>query len=199
MSRTAALMLALAVLAAGVLAAGSSGAGRSSGSVRVSRSSSALFAHALADALASQMKRGQYIIVPCRPADPIVGIWLKETKAYIPKRYPRMQLAGVVYGGTGNGDSGTLVLSPLLKAHPDLRGLIFLCQAESDAGPPQLIKAHLVGKVFTVGQEQPCPPLNSADAWNVRRADEEIVCNGNPPGSIAPLTITRANVSKYTG
>jgi hypothetical protein len=200
MNRTIALMLALVVLAAGVLAAASSGAGRSPGSVRVSQSSSAQFAHALADALASQMKgRGQYIIVPCRPANPIVGTWLQETKAYIPKRYPRMQLDGVVYGGTGNFVAGTLPLGPTLKAHPDLRGLIFLCQAESVTGPPQLVKAHLVGKVFTAGQDQPCPPLDPQVTWNIRHGAEEIICDGNPEGSTAPITITKTNLSKYTG
>jgi hypothetical protein len=200
MSRTIALVLALAVLASGVLAAGSSGAGRSPGSVRAGQPNPALFAHALADALASQMKgHGPYIIVPCRPNETeLVHIWLKETQAYISKRYPRMQLAAVVWGGTGNFVAGTLPLGPVLKAHPGLRGLIFLCQAESDTGPPQLVAAHLVGKVFTVGQEQPCPPLNSAEAWNVRHGGEEIVCDGNPPGSIAPITITKANLSKYT-
>ena len=201
MNKTIALMLALAVVAAGVLAAGSSGAGRSPGSVRVSQPNPALFAHALADALASQMKgRGQYIIVPCRPNETeLVHIWLKETKAYIPQRYPRMQLAGVVWGGTGNDAAGTLVLGPTLKAHPNLRGLIFLCQSESFTGPPQLVKAHLVGKVFTAGQDQPCPPLDSAVAWNVRHGAEDVICDGWPSGTIAPSTITKANLSKYTG
>ena len=193
-------MLPLAVLAAAVLAAGPSGAQRSPGSVQVSQPNPALFAHALADALASQMKqRGQYIIVPCRPANPIVGTWLKETKAYIAKRYPRMQLAGDVYGGTGNGPAGTLVLSPVLKTHPDLRGLLFLCQGESWTGPPQVIQAHKLGKVFTAGQDQPCPPLDSAVAWNVRHGAEEIICDGKPSGTIAPITITKANLNKYTG
>jgi ABC-type sugar transport system substrate-binding protein len=201
MSKTIALMLALAVLAAGVLAAGSSGAGSSPGSVRVSEPDPALFAHALADALASQMKgRGQYIIVPCKPANPIVGTWLQDTKAYIPQRYPRMQLGGVVVGSSiGNDAAGTLVLGPTLKAHPHLRGLIFLCQSESFTGPPQLVKAHLVGKVFTAGQDQPCPPLDSAVAWNVRHGAEEIICDGKPSGTIAPITITKANLDKYTG
>jgi hypothetical protein len=201
MTKTVALTLALAVLAAGVLATGSSGAGRSPGSVWVSKANPALFAHALADALASQMKgRGPYIIVPCRPNETeLVHIWLKETKAYISKRYPRMQLAGVVWGGTGNFVAGTLPLGPVLKAHPGLRGLIFLCQGESWTGPPQLVKAHLVGKVFTAGQDQPCPPLDPQVAWNIRHGAEEIICDGRPSGSIAPITITKANLSKYTG
>ena len=58
------------------------------------------------------------MIVSCRPAESIVGTWLKATEVYIPRHYPRMQRAGVVYGGTGNGAAGTLVLRPLLRAHP---------------------------------------------------------------------------------
>ncbi len=106
------------------------------------------------------------MIVPCRPAESIVGTWLKATEAYVPRRYPHMHRDAVVYGGTGNGDAGTLVLSPLLRAHPQLRGLIFLCPSEAYTGPPQLIKAHKVGKVFTAGNGGGCPPLYSAYAWN---------------------------------
>jgi ABC-type sugar transport system substrate-binding protein len=151
------------------------------GSVWVSQSAPEQYAHALVDALASQMhRRGRYVIVPCRPAETIVATWLKATEAYTPRRYPNMQRVGVVYGGTGNGDAGTLVLAPLLRAHPQLRGLIFLCPSESYTGPPQLVKAHKVGEVFSAGNGADCPPLYSAYAWNVRRGAEEIVCAGDP-------------------
>jgi ABC-type sugar transport system substrate-binding protein len=152
-----------------------------SGSVWVSQSSPAQFADALADALASQMKqRGEYVIVSCRPAESIVGTWLKAAEAYIPHRYPQMHRDAVVYGGTGNGAEGTLVLKPLLKAHPRLRGLIFLCPSETYTGPPQLIQAHKVGKIFTVANSGGCPPLSGALARYVRRGATEIVCAGDP-------------------
>jgi ABC-type sugar transport system substrate-binding protein len=163
------------------------------GSVWVSQSSPAQYAHALADALASQMKeRGQYVIVPCRPAESIVGTWLKAAKAYIPRRYPRMHRVGVVYGGLGNGAAGTLVLRPVLRAHPHLRGLIFLCPSESYTGPQQLVRADKVGKVFTAGNGDGCPPLYIAYANSVRAGSAEMVCAGDPT-NLGYLTIWAAD------
>jgi ABC-type sugar transport system substrate-binding protein len=150
------------------------------GSVWVTPSSSAQYAHALADALATQMRqRGQFVIIPCRPAQSIVDTWLKETKFYIRRRYPRMSRVGVVYGGVGNGAAGTLVLHPLLKEHPHLRGLIFLCQSETFTGPPQLVRAHKVGRIFSAGNGNPCPPLYVTLASSVRAGSAEIVCAGD--------------------
>lgn len=214
------------------------------GSVWISQSSPAQYAHAFADALASQMRqRGQYIIVPCTPHEPIVDTWLASIKTYVQHRYPRMHRVGVVYSGDGNDAAGTLVLRPLLRAHPHLRGLIFLCQGASYTGPPQLIQAHKVGKVFSAGNGigYACPPVDEPWLTSVRLGAEEIVCPGDPAklgyltvwaadhlaggqtfasgsydvggpvGTVRyfsqneelrlgqPLTITKANLVKYTG
>lgn len=214
------------------------------GSVWVNQSSPAQYAHALADALASQVdERGQYIVVPCRPAESIVQTWLKAITSYVPRRYPRMHRIGIVYGGTGNGAAGTLVLRPLLRKYPHLRGFIFLCPSESYTGPPQLAHAHKIGKVFSAGNGADCPPLYVAYANSVRAGTAEMVCAGDPthlgyltiwaadhlaaahvltftPGSYdvggtvgtvhylsqneelrlgKPLTITKANLARYTG
>jgi len=151
------------------------------GSVWVSQSGTTQYAHALADALASQMnERGQYVIVACRPSFHIVTTWLKAAKAYIPRRYPRMHRVGVVYGGTGNGPAGTLELRYVLKPHPHLRGLIFLCPSESYTGPPQLVRVHKVGKVFSAGNGGDCPPLYITLAKSVLRGSAEMVCAGDP-------------------
>ena len=163
------------------------------GSVWVNLSGPAQYAHALADALASQMnERGQYLIVPCRPAESIVQTWLKAVKAYVPRRYPRMHRVGIVYGGTGNGAAGTLVLRPLLKKYPHLRGFIFLCPSESYTGPPQLAHAHLIGKVFSAGNGDGCPPLYVAYANSVRAGSAEMVCAGDP-NHLGYLTIWAAD------
>jgi ABC-type sugar transport system substrate-binding protein len=163
------------------------------GSVWVNLSGPAQYAHALADALASQMnERGQYLIVPCRPAESIVQTWLKAVKAYVPRRYPRMHRVGIVYGGTGNGAAGTLVLRPLLKKYPHLRGFIFLCPGESYTGPPQLAHAHLIGKVFSAGNGDGCPPLYIAYANSVRAGSAEMVCAGDP-NHLGYLTIWAAD------
>jgi ABC-type sugar transport system substrate-binding protein len=163
------------------------------GSVWVNQSSPAQYAHALADALASQTRdRGQYVIVPCRPAESIVKTWLKAVETYIPGRYPRMRQAGVVYGGTGNGPAGTLVLRPLLRKYPHLRGFIFLCPSESYTGPPQLAHAHLIGKVFSAGNGADCPPLYVAYANSVLAGSAEMVCGGDP-AHLGYLTIWAAD------
>jgi ABC-type sugar transport system substrate-binding protein len=152
------------------------------GSVWVSSSTSAQFAHALADAVASQIgRRGTYVIVSCSPADPIVASWQKTIKTYVRHRYSRMHLAGVVTGGDGNGPAGSLLLRPLLRKHPHVRGLIFLCQDEAYNGPPQLIHLHEVGKVFSSGNGNSyAPPVVEPWATSVQSGAEEIVTTTDP-------------------
>jgi ABC-type sugar transport system substrate-binding protein len=164
------------------------------GSVWVNPSSPAQYAHALADSLASQMKRrGEYVIVPCRPANPIVGTDVTLIKAYVQHRYPRMHRIGVVYGADGNGPAGSLLLRPLLRKHPHLRGLIFLCQDEAYNGPPQLIHVHKAGKVFSAGNGYSyAPPVVEPWLTSVRLGVEEIVIPGDP-AKLGYLTIWAAD------
>jgi rhamnose transport system substrate-binding protein len=151
------------------------------GTTWVSQSSTTGYARGLADALASQMRdRGAFIIVPCQPADAIVYTWLQVAKKYIRHRYPHMRRVGVIYGGTGNGVRGTLRLLPLLRKHPHLRGLLFLCPSESYTGPPQLVQAGKVGKVFSAGNGADCPPLYVAYADSVLAGAAQMVCSGDP-------------------
>ncbi len=152
------------------------------GSLFVPQSAPAQYAQALADALAAQMRgKGQYAIVPCRPAEPIVQTWLKAIESYVPRRYPRMTRVAIVYGDTGNGDADTNLVSKLIKRHPKLRGMINLCPGEAVILPQQVIKAHKVGKVFSAGNGALCPPLD-VDYFlrYVRLGAEEIVCAGDP-------------------
>jgi ABC-type sugar transport system substrate-binding protein len=156
--------------------------GRYSNAVWVNPSSPAEYAHALADSLALQMqRRGQYVIVPCRPANPIVGTYLKLIERYLQQRYPRMHRIGVVYGADGNGPAGSLLLRPLLRKQPNLRGLIFLCQDEAYNGPPQLIHLHKAGKIFSAGNGSfYAPPVVEPWRTSVRRGVEEIVVPSDP-------------------
>src|SRR5438105_2574901 len=118
-------------------------------SVWVNQTGSTEYAQALADALAAQTGgKGQYAIVPCRPANPIVQTWLKAIKAYIPTQYPRMKRVAVVYGDDSGGPHETAMFRHLIKAHPHLRGLIALCQTEAFVVPQAIIQARKVGKVF---------------------------------------------------
>ena len=167
---------------------------RYAGSLWVSPSSPAQYARAFADALASQMKqRGQFVIVPCAPANPIVGTLLKSIKAYVKHRYPRMHRIRTVVGGDGNGPAGSLLLRPLLRKHPHLRGLIFLCQDEAYNGPPQLIKLNKAGKVFSVGNgETYAPPVTDPWLTSVQRGVEQIVIPGDP-AKLGYLAVWAAN------
>jgi len=149
----------------------------------VSHSTPDQYAQALADALSSQMgERGQYAIVACAPHTSIVPIWLKDVEAYVLQRYPRMKRVAVAYGDTGNGDDPVEahMLRRLTKRHPHLRGLIFLCPAESSNVPPQIVRAHKVGKIFSAGNGGDCPPLYISWVRNVRHGAEEVVCAGDP-------------------
>ena len=169
---------------------------RSPGSVWVNQASPAQFAQALADALASQMnQQGQFVIVSClrsAGAYRIVGTYLKLTKAYIQRRYPRMHRVGVAYGDTGNGDVDTHLFNRLMRAHPHLRGLIFLCPGEAYNQPPLLVQAHKVGEVFTAGNGGDCPPLDDNYLTSVRLGAEEIVCPGDP-AKLGYLTVWAAD------
>jgi ABC-type sugar transport system substrate-binding protein len=165
----------------------------SPGSVWANQSSPAQFAQALADALTSQLQQtGQFVIVSCRPAESIVGTELKLTKAYIQRRYPQMQRVGVAYGDLGNGTVDTDLFNRLMLAHPQLRGLIFLCPGEAYNQPPLLVQAHEVGKVFTAGNGGACPPLDDPYLTSVRLGAEEIVCPGDP-AKLGYLTVWAAN------
>ena len=169
---------------------------RSPGSVWVSQAGPAQFAQTLADALASQMnQQGQFVIVSClrsAGAYAIVGTWLKSTKSYIQRRYPQMQRVGVAYGDLGNGDVDTHLFNRLMRAHPQLRGLIFLCPGEAYNQPPLLVQAHKVGQVFTAGNAGDCPPLDDPDLTSVRLGAEEIVCPGDP-AKLGYLTVWAAD------
>jgi ABC-type sugar transport system substrate-binding protein len=174
--------------------------GRDPGSLWVSESSSTQFTHSLADALASQMKqRGKFVIVSCRAAKTsalshVVGAWLKKTKTYFQRRYPRMRRVGIAYGPA----HGTIELRSVLRQHPRLRGLDFLCPGDALFGPPQLIRAHKVGKVFSAGNGGgSCPPLGvsfskGSYADSVRAGAMEIVCPRNPT-KLGYLTVWAAD------
>jgi hypothetical protein len=121
-----------------------------------------------------------------------------------------MRRVGVVYGADGNGPAGSLLLRPLLRKHPYLRGLIFLCQDEAYNGPPQLIHLHKVGKVFSSGNgSYYAPPVVEPWLTSVRLGVEEIVIPDDPaklgispsgPPTISPqATLSRPEGSPSVG
>lgn len=167
------------------------------GSLWVSQSTPEQYAQATADALASQMgERGQYAIVDCNPggggAEPVVQTWRKDIEAYVPRRYPAMKKVAVAWGDTGNGTADYNLVRRLTKRHRHLRGMIFLCPGESYLLPPQVVRAHKVGKIFSVGNGGDCPPLYIDLARLVEVGAEEIVCGGDPV-KLGYLTIWAAD------
>lgn len=169
---------------------------RAPGSLWISPFSQAQFAHALGDALASQMdQRGRFVIVSClrsAGANPVVRTWLQATEAYMPRRYPRMHRVGVAYGDLGNGTVDTHMFRRLTQKYSHLRGLIFLCPGESYIVPEQLIQANEVGKVFSSGNGGDCPPVEEPFRTYVQSGAEEIVCQGDPT-QLGYLTVWAAD------
>jgi rhamnose transport system substrate-binding protein len=154
---------------------------RYANSVWVSQSSLGQYARALADDLAAQMgNRGRYVLVSCYQGDANVQTWLRVLKHYMPRRYRHMHRVGVAYGDTGDGNVDKHLFRRLLRAHPHLRGLIFLCPGDASFVPPHIVQAHQVGKVFSVGNGGDCPPLYIDWARSVQAGAEEAVCAGDP-------------------
>jgi rhamnose transport system substrate-binding protein len=152
-------------------------------SVWVNLSSATESAHGLADALAAQMgEKGRYVIVPCRPAYPIVQTWLRAVKAYIPARYPHMKRVAIVYGDDTGGGGETAMFARFIKKHRRVRGLIALCPTEAFVVPRAITHARKVGKVFASGNggDYAYAPIDPELAKYVRSGAEELVSAGDP-------------------
>jgi ABC-type sugar transport system substrate-binding protein len=180
--------------AAGIATLSFGGPIAGSGSISVTDSGTTEYAQAISDALAAQMGgKGQYAIVPCRPANPIVQTWLKAVKGYIPRKYSGMKRIAVVYGDDSGSPQETATFKHLIRAHPQLRGLLPLCQTEAFIVPQAIIQTHKVGKVFAAGDADGyCVPVDPQLAGYVRRGAEEIVCGGDP-AKLGYLTVWGAD------
>lgn len=152
-------------------------------SVWVNLSSATEFAQALGDALAAQMgAKGGYVIVPCRPAYPIVQTWLRTVKAYMPAQYPHMKRVAIVYGNDAGDAAETAMFAHFIKKHRGVRGLIALCPTEAFVVPRAIIQARKVGKVFASGNggDYAYAPVDPELVKGVRRGVEELVSSGDP-------------------
>ena len=168
--------------AAGIAALSVEQAVPGSGSVWVNQSGAAQYAHALADALATQIgRKGQYAIVGQQGQFPIANQWQRLIKSYVAKQYPRMKLIKVVRG-TGAGDEGEVAtVKQFMAAHPKLRGLVGVTPTEGYMVAEAIIQAHKIGKVFASGNGGDCPPVADPLLRSfVRRGAEQLVCAGDP-------------------
>lgn len=120
--------------------------------VWVSQCSSADYAHALADALASQVRaKGEYGILEQQDEYPGADTWGKIVMNYVRKTYPRMKLAGVVRG-TGAGDQTEVdSVKAFMAAHPNLKGLIGITPTEAYMAAEAITQAGRIGQVLSAG------------------------------------------------
>jgi len=118
----------------------------------VNYSGTVAFAHALADALASQIdKKGEYVILDEQGEFPIAHTWAKDVAAYIAKAYPNMKSDGL-QTETGAGDQTEVdSVKSFMSAHPNLKGLIGITPTETYMAAEAITQAGRIGQVFSAG------------------------------------------------
>jgi len=118
----------------------------------VNYSGTVAFAHALADALASQIdKKGEYAILDEQGEFPIAHTWAKDVAAYIAKAYPNMKSDGL-QTETGAGDQTEVdSVKSFMSAHPNLKGLIGITPTETYMAAEAITQAGRIGQIFSAG------------------------------------------------
>jgi rhamnose transport system substrate-binding protein len=118
----------------------------------VNYSSTAAFARALADSLASQIdKKGEYAILDEQGEFPIAHTWAMEVAAYIAKAYPNMKSDGL-QTETGAGDQAEVdSVKSFMSAHPNLKGLISITPTEAYMAAEAITQAGRIGQIFSAG------------------------------------------------
>jgi rhamnose transport system substrate-binding protein len=146
----------------------------------VNYSSTAAFARALADALASQIdKKGEYAILDEQGEFPIAHTWAKEVAAYIAKAYPNMKSDGL-QTETGAGDQAEVdSVKSFMSAHPNLKGLIGIAPTETYMAAEAIQQAGRIGQVFSAGNGGGDFKGTPLVGW-VRSGAVEDVVVGNP-------------------
>ena len=118
----------------------------------VNYSGTVAYAHALADALASQIdKKGEYAILDEQGEYPIAHTWAKDVAAYIAKAYPNMKSDGL-QTETGAGDQTEVdSIKSFMSAHPNLKGLIGITPTETYMAAEAITQAGRIGQIFSAG------------------------------------------------
>ena len=157
----------------------------------VSYSGTAAFAHALADALASQINgSGEYAILEQRGQFPIATTWGRLVQAYVATAYPNMTLVKVIHG-TGGGDPAEInSVKSFIFAHPKLKGLIGITPTEAYMAADAITAAGKVGQVFSAGNGG--NGVESELAAYIRSGATEDVVGGDP-AKLGYLTVWAAH------
>lgn len=141
----------------------------------VGYSAPAVFAHALADTLASQTgKKGEYAIVDETSEYPIARTWKKIVENYIPKAYPNMKLDGVA-SEIGTHDQNEVdAVKTFISAHPNLKGVISITPQETRITAEAITEAGRIGQIFLSGNGG-MTPVDSQLAGYVRSGAAQLV------------------------
>ena len=118
----------------------------------VSQSDPVAYAHALADALASQVGgKGEYAVLEQRDEYPVADRWGTIAQTYVARAYPSMTLDGVVRG-TGAGDEAEVdSVKSFMAAHPHLAGLLAVTPTEGYMAAEAITQAGRIGQIFSAG------------------------------------------------
>jgi rhamnose transport system substrate-binding protein len=141
----------------------------------VGYSAPAVYGHALADTLASQIgKKGEYAIIDEQSEYPIARTWKKIVENYIPKAYPNMKLDGVA-SEIGTHDQNEVdAVKSFMSAHPNLKGLISITPQETRMTAEAITEAGRIGQIFLAGNGG-MTPVDSQLAGYVRSGAAELV------------------------
>jgi rhamnose transport system substrate-binding protein len=141
----------------------------------VGYSAPTVYAHALADALASQIgKKGEYAIIDEQSEYPIAHTWKKIVEHYVAKAYPNIKLDGVA-SEIGTHDQNEVdAVKSFMSAHPNLKGLISITPQETRMTAEAITEAGRIGQIFLAGNGG-MTPVDSQLAGYVRSGAAELV------------------------
>jgi rhamnose transport system substrate-binding protein len=141
----------------------------------VGYSAPAVYGHALADALASQIgKKGEYAIIDEQSEYPIARTWKKIVENYIPKAYPNMKLDGAPSESGARDQNEVDSVKSFMSAHPNLKGLISITPGETYMAGEAITEAGRIGQIFSAGNGG-MTPVDPQLAEYVRTGAEELV------------------------
>jgi rhamnose transport system substrate-binding protein len=141
----------------------------------VGYSAPAVYGHALADALASQIgKKGEYGIIDEQSEYPIARTWKKIVEHYIPKAYPNMKLDGAPSESGFRDQNEVDAVKSFMSAHPNLKGLISITPGETYMVGEAITEAGRIGQIFSAGNGG-ITPVNPQLAEYVRGGAAELV------------------------
>lgn len=100
-------------------------------------------------------EHGEYVIYVGTLTTPLHNKWADAAIAYQKKTYPKMKLAASRFPGADEVDTSMRTTLDVLKAYPDLRGIIGFGSNGPIGAGIAVRQKHLAGKVMVVGTVVP--------------------------------------------